>query len=105
MGEPRSSYLGVMFQIWPPTKQIVDLGVGLVNWDGFVFEFGTSTIWHKYSELLFIAAHYSLLSNYFKFSFFAVEGILRVLVIICLFSQFNKLIGDVLTKKGCLSYA
>ena len=45
MGEPRSSYLGVMFQIWPPTKQIVELGVGLVNRDGFVYEFGPSTIW------------------------------------------------------------
>ena len=45
VNEPRSSYLGVMFQIWPPTKQIVELGVGLVNWDGFVSEFGLSTIW------------------------------------------------------------
>ena len=47
MGEPKSSYLGVMFQIWPPTKQIVDLGmgVGLVNRDGFVSEFDPRIIW------------------------------------------------------------
>ena len=45
VNEPRSSYLGVMFQIWPPMKQIVELGVGLVNRDGFVSEFGPGTIW------------------------------------------------------------
>ena len=45
VNEPRSSYLDVMFQIWPPMKQIVELGVGLVNRDGFVSEFGPSTIW------------------------------------------------------------
>ena len=45
MNEPRLSYLGVMFQIWTPTKQIVELGVGLVTQDGFMSEFGPSTIW------------------------------------------------------------